>query len=207
MYKYEKEIHDAWKNRTEWFFDCPSFIEDGFFKYGINAFRGHLSQNARRAFDRYYILTKDGPVRGTPTVQTIEEYKVMPPTIFEASPYIDTDEHFQGLYFIGMVGYNPVTLEKSYLVKIGKSSDIGNRMKQYMSMNPMLYHNHCSLGVPRTGTLNNYERNCHAFLAENCIKRPTGSSEWFYVTEENYMKFCDKFFDPDYFEIIARGEW
>lgn len=207
MYKYEKEIYDAWKNRTQWYFNNPILIEDGFYKFGINTFRGRLSQNARRAFDKYYILTKDGPVKTTPTIQEVKEYKEVPPASFEASPYIDDTEHFQGLYFIAMVGYNPITLQKSFLVKVGKSNDIGKRMKQYMSMNPMLYHNHCSLYVPKTSVLNAYERNCHAFLCQNCIKRPVGSSEWFYITEEKYMQFCTDFSNPDYFEIIAKGEW
>ena len=49
----------------------------------------------------------------------------------------------EGLYFLGMVGINPLTEQTYYLVKIGVSDDCEKRVNQYASYNPMLFCSKC----------------------------------------------------------------
>ena len=45
-----------------------------------------------------------------------------------------------GLYLVGNVILNPITGETFYLIKVGMSTNLYNRMKEYSTSNPMMFH-------------------------------------------------------------------
>lgn len=115
-----------------------------------------------------------------------------------------TERGMRGLYFVAMMAHNPDG-KNFYLVKIGKAEDIGSRMRQYASHNPMIYHNNCSLYI-NEGRLEPYEHNCHNFLNNIAFGRAQNSLEWYYVNEKDYYTLCDLFASPSTFAAIACGK-
>ena len=132
----------------------------------------------------------------------IKEY-VAPLPVLDMPCAKITEKGLRGLYFIAMMAHNPEG-ENFYLVKIGQAEDIGTRMQQYASHNPMIYHNNCSLYINH-GSMNEYERNCHMFLKTMAYARAQNALEWYYVTEENYFTLCHLFESPITFASIANG--
>ena len=94
----------------------------------------------------------------------------------------------KGLYFVGETHFNPLTNEKFYWVKIGKATNLKNRMKGYNVSNPMLY---------RIDFSNEYdkEEEYHVKLMEKAIAKCNHNTEWFLVSEENYLEMCEKGFN------------
>jgi hypothetical protein len=120
-------------------------------------------------------------------------------------PQINYNDHFPGLYFLGQIGYNPILDKKIYFVKVGQSEDIGKRVKQYFSYNPLIYYNHTCLPID-----NNIERKCcesicHNYLSKYTISYGQNAYEWFQVSEENYYELCKQFSDVNTFNLIAHG--
>lgn len=201
MYKYEMEI----AAREKEMLDC---LARGIFSLATEQdrevvecmfFLSGLSANGRQGYKNHYKLTENGLERVTtrhwePQATRLE------------NPYLNTDERIPGLYFIGCVGFNPVTEEYQYCVKVGQSSDIGERMRQHAGSNPLLYHNHASLPLKGKG-MTESERNCHRFLDSLAIGMPTGSNEWWFVPKTTYMKLCNIFSEESNFASIARGEF
>lgn len=194
MYKYEIEIN----TRIEEVKDNPCFhklVKEGWFRAAEMYFKSGMTINGRVGFDNHYEITVNGVQRKVGH----DNWEPMATRI--KSPYLESDEHFAGLYFIGCVGYNPVSDEYQYCVKIGKSSDIGNRLRQHSGSNPLLYHNNASLCVK--GDLRLAEINCHKFLDHFAIGMPTGTNEWWFVDKDAYMKMCELFSNKNIFEAIA----
>ena len=137
-----------WENNKENF---VSMFNLNYSQEQINTiFYAALSPNSRAAFVRHkYNITKEGPVNQKRKAE---------------STYAGVEEHFSGLYFVGMVGINPITKQILYMVKIGQAQDIGDRMRQYLSMNPLIYHNNCSLPVRDFDDKNKWEKNCHKYM-------------------------------------------
>jgi hypothetical protein len=190
-YKYEVEIASLWENNKENF---VGMFNLNYSQEQINTiFYAALSPNSRAAFVRHkYNITKEGPVNQKRKAE---------------STYAGIEEHFSGLYFVGMVGINPITKQILYMVKIGQAQDIGDRMRQYLSMNPLIYHNNCSLPVRDFDDKNKWERNCHKYLDEISIDRPAGSREWFEVTEKDYRFLCDALSNElNFLSLAARGK-
>ena len=128
------------------------------------------------------------------------------PTDDNTIPKINYEDHFSGLYFIGQIGYNPILNKKIYFVKVGQSEDIGKRVKQYLSYNPLIYYNHTCLPI-----LNDYARKCcesicHDYLSKYTINYGQNTYEWFQVSEENYYELCDQFSNVNTFKLIALGK-
>jgi hypothetical protein len=94
----------------------------------------------------------------------------------------------QGLYLIGNTLFNPHTEEQFYLVKVGISKNLQSRMKNYNTLNPLVFHidyyTECEL----------QERQCHHILLENCQSRVDKTEEWFRVSKELYFEICEKGF-------------
>ena len=94
----------------------------------------------------------------------------------------------KGLYFIGEVHYDPITEDKFYWVKIGKATDLNNRMKNYNTHNPMLY---------RFGFSDEYdkEEDYHIKLMEKAIAKCNHNDEWFLVDRNTYLEMSEKGFN------------
>ena len=197
MYKYEIEINARIEemNNSVYF---QRLLREGSFILAEDWFKAGMSPNGRNGFDNHYEITSAG-VQRKPGHVTWE-----PAAPRVKSPYLESDEHFAGLYFIGCVGYNPVTDEYQYCVKIGKSSDIGNRLKQHSGSNPLLYHGNASLRI--NGNLHLAETNCHKFLDRHAIGMPTGTNEWWFVDKVTYMKMCTMFSNEVAFAAVATGK-
>lgn len=116
---------------------------------------------------------------------------------------IDDNEHYEGVYFVGDIKYDP-TYGKIFLVKAGGSKDISNRMKQYTTHNPMFFHDYTSIPCAHYPI---HEKAVRHFIEKVSIGVPPTSNEWFIVTEDTYFKLCELFKNKIVFNSIANGEW
>lgn len=123
----------------------------------------------------------------------------------ECAARYDYDEHFPGLYFLGATYFNPMTNIPYYMVKIGSTHrTVAERLKQYTTHNPMIFHDHASL--PFSICPEASESNCHNFLAKHAIQHPERGAEWYMVDKETYLLFCERFQSPFFFAKVASGE-
>jgi hypothetical protein len=112
------------------------------------------------------------------------------------------NEHFPGLYFNGDIKSDP-NYGILHCVKIGGGNDISKRVKQYMTYNPMIYHNETAI---RIEDWQHYEPIAQAFIAKYALGVPSNGDEWYIVDEETYYKMCELFSDPVIFRKIAQGK-
>lgn len=129
-----------------------------------------------------------------------EEERVYDINCLTIDPY---KEAFPGLYFVGDIKYDP-HYGKIFLVKCGGSNDVGERMKQYATHNPMFFHDYTSLPCDNWRVK---EKIVQMFLKNIAIGRPPVSREWFIVSEENYFQLCQLFKDKNFFSCVAEGHW
>ena len=104
-----------------------------------------------------------------------------------------TPSNFGGLYLVGSTFFNPYTDEKFYWVKIGKSTNIEKRMKQYATHNPMLWKN--SFLPVSNENVDTAEALCHTVLNHVSFKKADNTNEWFQVGKETYLKICETGFE------------
>lgn len=202
MYKYEIEINGLNEHILKLMAQNPSYTDESseYFTWMKNSILANLSPNAQRAYKEYYDFTPEGikqvrfPSHG-PASRKAERID---------NPYLTFDEHYSGLYFIGCVGCNPITKEYQYCVKVGRSNDIGNRLRQHAGSNPLLFHNRASFPYNKSN-ISVLEGRCHEYLDKVAIGMPTGAEEWWFVSEETYMELCDNFSNPGFFEAVAKG--
>lgn len=98
-----------------------------------------------------------------------------------------TFKKIEGLYFIGEVTVNPITKEILYWVKIGYSSNLSSRIRNYDTHCPTTWRiDFCS-----DGSLEMYY---HKLLGACCIDRAAGNEEWFRVNEQTYFEMCEQGF-------------
>jgi len=153
--------------------------------------KGSLSINTRVAIKKYYTFVEgEGYVRVKESnffsIEQIFPAASLPVKEFD---FANGEAEESGLYFLGMIGRNPAG-EDFYLVKIGCASNIKERVNQYRSYNPMIYHNniiYCPDGVD----LRAAEKEAHKALADIALARAAHAMEWFYVDKETYFKLCD----------------
>ena len=97
-----------------------------------------------------------------------------------------------GLYFIGETHFNPITNEKFYWVKIGKASNIRERLRKYNTHCPMLYRidfKKCS-----NNDVSQLEKGYQAAIKSVALASNNHNKEWFLVDEKTYLTMCDKGF-------------
>lgn len=99
----------------------------------------------------------------------------------------DTPEE-DGLYFIGETHFNPYTREEFYWVKIGMSTKLNRRMKEYDTHNPMLWRIDYKIGSAAE------ERIYHQQLGQKAIAKCNHNDEWFLVDRNTYLAMCEKGF-------------
>ena len=203
MYKYEETINQKYAE-----YDFQRHYDSLFnmfhdektvLKFIIIDFRNTLPYNVRPAFDNKYGFTRNGLKKIIPDNYGLEEQKF---------PFALSNREEPGLYFIGQIGLSPEGTEY-YLIKIGGAygRTISQRVNEYATYNPMIYHNDCVLTIrPEHKSWKTAEDNCHEFLAKNALKIAQKSKEWFYVTKEVYYQFCDLFTNEDFFYQVANGE-
>lgn len=196
MYKYEEEIQ---KRVEEFNWEAQFNAIDSLFngerekenvEFIFRAFQAPLNANCRVALKKHYRYDKTGVYK--------KEDNSLP---VMSMPVADTSKlpHDMGVYFVGMIGINP-TGQKYYLVKVGFSSDVHDRVSQYASYNPMLYVG----GYVRTVS-EEREKVCHAYLERRAIARAQNAKEWYYVDEKTYFELCDTFSDKTEFTKIVLG--
>lgn len=95
-----------------------------------------------------------------------------------------------GLYLVSNTLFNPLTNEQYYLVKVGESSNLYNRMRTYRTTNPMLFH----IDYFVVNTEYYYELQCHNLMMKKGFMRMENSTEWFVVDKESYLEICEKGF-------------
>ncbi len=100
-----------------------------------------------------------------------------------------------GLYLIGQTTFNPITNEKRYWVKVGKTTGAKSRINSYLTHSADVYFiDWYSLTKNK---LSQNESFCQSQLGMKAISRRT---EWFRVTEKIYFEFCEKGFNS--FKLI-----
>ena len=218
MYKYEQEIEnankeyleqrqmclDAYQSMAEWFGDevqlevgdtdenMCRYVAFGDVEPEVEGYeKGNLSINTRVAIKKYYTFIEG---RGYVRIKESKPFSIE--SLFPAASLPVKEFSFAngisenaGLYFLGMIGHSPAG-EDFYLVKIGCASNIKERVNQYRSYNPMIYHNniiYCPVGV----NLRALEKNAHQVLADIAIARAAHAMEWFYVDKDIYFNLCD----------------
>ena len=93
-----------------------------------------------------------------------------------------------GLYLLGQTAFNPHTNQKYYWVKVGTTNNAKSRFSHYRTDTPTMYFidwvSHKEEAHP--------EEWYHHVLDAICLRRHR--FEWFQVTEEVYLKICEKGF-------------
>ena len=197
-YKYEEEINERIQN-YRWKEMCDCFRDDNgeVSKTALDAifqdFRRPLLSNARRALEVYYDYDETGVHRVS---EPSANWWGLPVMTMPCADYSNIPDNYSGLYFIGMIGINPDG-RKYYLVKVGSSENVKNRLRQYATYNPMLYIGGIVLG--------DGEDNAHNYLANRAIALAQNAREWFYVDEATYFELCEIFSDQEMFKAIAEG--
>ena len=106
---------------------------------------------------------------------------------FEDGINYNTPEE-DGLYFIGETHFNPYTHEEFYWVKIGMSTKLNRRMKEYDTHNPMLWRIDYKIGSA------DEEYIYHQLLGQKAIAKCNHNDEWFLVDRNTYLAMCEKGF-------------
>ena len=108
----------------------------------------------------------------------------------------------EGVYLIGETHFNPITKEELYFIKVGASSNLNKRMKQYKSSNPCLF----CIDFDTTDSFSEYEYQemLYEYAAEKLVD---GTLEWVTVSREKYLKICEKGFQFFVEELQADTEW
>jgi hypothetical protein len=97
-----------------------------------------------------------------------------------------------GLYLIGNTLFNPMTNEQYFLIKVGESSNLYNRMKSYRTTNPMVFH--IDYFTADNGIFD-LEHECHSLMLKMGFTKTKDSAEWFLTSKETYLEICEKGFD------------
>lgn len=193
MFKYEQEIQRANKEYQKY---CKEFSENGALSFDdedtarMFAYYGSLSSNTHIAINKYYNFVEgEGYVRvKEPNFFSIENLFPAASLPVKEFDFANGEADCPGLYFLGMIGRNP-NGEDFYLVKIGCAKNIKERVNQYRSYNPMIYHNNI-IYCPNTD-LREAEKQAHRALADLAIARAAHAMEWFYVDKETYFALCE----------------
>ena len=121
-----------------------------------------------------------------------------------------------GLYLVGNVALNPVTGEVFHLVKVGMSANLYDRMKNYSTSNPMMFHidyliieddvDYSKVPSYKRTTLKGrkikpIEEQYHKAMENLNFARCEYAKEWFVVSKETYHEICAKKFN--FFNIGA----
>ena len=96
---------------------------------------------------------------------------------------------YEGIYLLGQCNFNPYTNEQQYWIKIGKSKNIQKRLKSYLTYCP------CTvlLDTLRCDNFTHIIENfAHDLMREFCIGKCQHNAEWWLVSRETYMGFCEK---------------
>ena len=115
-----------------------------------------------------------------------------------------------GLYLVSNVVLNPLTGEVFYLIKIGMSANLYDRMKVYSTSNPMMFHidyliieddiDYSKIPSYKRTTLRGrkikpIEEQYHKAMEELNFARCEYAKEWFVVNKEIYLEICAKKFN------------
>ena len=119
--------------------------------------------------------------------------------------------HSGGLYLVGNTIFNPVTNEQFFMVKIGMSTNIYDRMKNYSTSNPMMFHIGYKIVNCDDLNLSSYpsykrktiqgryikelEEQYHKAMEDRKFCRFEYAQEWFIVDKATYLEICEKKFD------------
>lgn len=115
-----------------------------------------------------------------------------------------------GLYLVGNVVLNPISGEVYYLIKVGMSANLYDRMKSYSTSNPMMFHidyliieddvDYDKVPSYKRTTLKSrkikpIEEQYHRAMEDLNFTHFEYAQEWFLVSKETYLEICAKKFD------------
>ncbi len=197
----EKEMAELVKSDEEW---CDGNPKLSLMSLSLEDFRLHtlfplLTPYLRQQWyanhctiDEHLIIHGDDDYYTPSLIDTLPVLEMPCATFENNSSYKEITDNV-GLYFIGMVGINPLTKQTYYLVKIGASEDCERRVNQYASYNPMLFCSKCVCPGDNTGTYSvaECETIAHNILASLACSRAQRAKEWFYVDEKTYFDLCN----------------
>lgn len=196
-YKYDKEIRDEWK-RNQYFYPLMYRVKGA--EFTTKLFIASLSPNGKLGFKKYYNLTENGPVKHGGLQSTNPD---IPSDLPELSiECAKATQSYSGLYFIGIIGQPPAG-KPYYIVKIGQAMNIQARIKQYLSHNPMIYHDDISIQIENSIARNEAERTAQNWLKNFAYAYAMNTYEMFYVNEEDYFNICEFLKDKNNFKKIA----
>lgn len=119
-------------------------------------------------------------------------FKDLPPHYKYQVIYPDSS----GLYMLAQAALNPINPNEVYfLIKVGQSINLHNRIKSYNGMNPMCIFVDC-IKIP-SNQLDIEERSYHTrFEARGWIRQ--NGTEWFVVPKEVYVDFLKNGFKTSF---------
>lgn len=97
-----------------------------------------------------------------------------------------------GLYLIGTTTFNPFTDEKYYWVKVGVSTNLKNRIRQYNTSNPAVFV--IDTELMDRNEIYGAEKYCQCWLIKNAVAKAKESEEWFLVNRKTYLEINEKGF-------------
>jgi hypothetical protein len=104
--------------------------------------------------------------------------------------------HRGGLYLVGNTVFNPITGEQYFMIKIGMSTNIYNRMRGYSTDNPMMFHiDYKLIDCGNAEYIKDIEEQYHKAMMARKFCHFEYSQEWFIVDKKTYMEICEKKFD------------
>ena len=168
------------------------------------------ANKAEELYNRYTIIKKNynyNPLAHYwKDVFTLKEITEIPcEDEHEKRQYMQSEEHFQGLYWVGCVGFDPIKKLPIPNGKIGLASDVSKRMKNYCTHNPMVWHNDCSLKVEGDyATLCEMERTAHKFLEKVATRLCPNTAEWYEFSETIYLALCECLQNENFFYYVTQ---
>lgn len=100
-------------------------------------------------------------------------------------------EDFSGIYLIGQCIFNPYTKEEYYLLKVGESSSVAKRLKQYKTYNPHIFLID-TFKTKKENTAKSLESSCHSILEYFCHFNSYENTEWYIVDRDFYLNISKK---------------
>jgi len=152
--------------------------------YTLGTVKGYITKyrELEKFYDDYF--NTDAPSK-------VEYVRTPLPTFKDKYEHLCPEEEC-GLYLVGSTYFDPLTMELYYWIKVGMSTNLKKRIKNYHTENPMIF----VADLMECDSFNVYdmEHDCHIALSDVAYGIAQDTVEWFIVDRETYLEICKKGF-------------
>lgn len=179
MYKYEIVIQEVFNHCLEFAKDLEGVTDENFSNFIELHLRAGNTPYALKKFQQEYEIHNLELIHKTVLIDTI---KYANPSAISTNPN-------PGVYLLLQANLNYDTEEIIYTCKIGTSSCIKKRIRDYHTHNVGFYHNDMSITILNPVNRTEFEKRCHSGLAKLGYNKVCGeSAEWFLIDKEMFYK-------------------